>query len=156
MNRMTPPPITREARDWLLERMVMDNIDSDNPAYERDAWFAWKAVYDMVAKMPLAPADPLDAVRARFGPKTRAGYDYKIFAEWDDYLWGVADGTAVRWTMDGRYEYKNGDPMGLVPASPHAALIAELRDQANEIAQQGVFGWGNLMQRAADALEKLP
>lgn len=130
---MTPPPLTREARDWLLEQCGAD--------------WAFRKALDM---MPLTPSDDLDAVRARWKPLASAtitAYDSKyIFGHQDAYpycpcAWDRESGMALMNTA-----------ADLTPASPHAALIAELKTvdmhQPSEMY--------SLCKRAADALEKQP
>lgn len=138
------PTITREARDWLLEQCGAD--------------WAFRKALDM---MPLTPSDDLDAVRARWQPKTRGGYEYEIFAERHGWLYGkYHDERGKPWP--GKWAEKSGrmaeyidrdsHPYHLVPISPHATLIAELKTvdmhQPSEMY--------SLCKRAADALEKLP
>lgn len=133
------PPITREARDWLLEKITY---------YSNGAMYVGCAeIIKEIGIMPLAPADPLDAVRARFQPKTRGGYEYEIFAELGGYLYGMSSGYAIKWGQCGNSS--KDDPFDLLPVSPHAALIAELRNVS------GVYSsiTADLLKRAADALE---
>lgn len=139
------PPITREARKYITAWF--------QPHTQAISAEGWQNFMKAICDMPDTPADPLDAVRARWQPTVR-GFNVLILALHDGWIFGKAGLQPAVWDeSDGRDIIND---YHLQPASPHAALIAELREHEDRCYHDGMDDTARLFKRAADALEKQP
>ena len=128
-----------ETKHYGMKTIKLQRHDEYTVDDEKIAWDAWQAR----ASLPVGVPDGLflgDALlmwnRRHDIPPIKVGYEY-----------GVADALLQTLTAPAAPTVKAEQ----VPAD-RAALVAELREAAGEIARAGHFGWGNSMTAAADAL----